>query len=234
MEFTRSFIRNLIYFYFILDLPTINSISDAFNFWSNKFKSSELKAIIQLAAKLFEFQEINLHKTRDKQKALYAMGTLIKRYYLKSQRKFKDVGKDSTRCARSIISLKAEADNMTVGFKEFIEAFDNVEECRSLCHIDDFLLKRYKSEVELYIDESENHKTSKAFKKIVENLNKIRVEGPGACSCKMCEKIGDAVIALDAPRNMQLEHIDNSFDFLCPPINQPHQKHLSEVALQKS
>ncbi|MEQ8957151.1 MAG: hypothetical protein RLP02_04380 [Coleofasciculus sp. C2-GNP5-27] len=41
-------------------------------------------------------------------------------------------------------------------------------------------------------------------------------------------KIGDAVIALNAPRQMQLEHTDNSFDYLCPPIEQPHNKHPSE------
>ncbi|MDZ7966366.1 MAG: hypothetical protein RM368_15540 [Nostoc sp. DedSLP03] len=38
----------------------------------------------------------------------------------------------------------------------------------------------------------------------------------------------DVVIALNAPQNMQLEHTDNSFDYLCPSINQPHYKHPSE------
>jgi len=40
--------------------------------------------------------------------------------------------------------------------------------------------------------------------------------------------IGDAITFLNAPRQMQLEHTDNSFDYLCPPIQQPHHKHPSE------
>lgn len=238
MEFNRSFLRNVIYFYFILDLPSIQSVDDAFRFWSNKFKASELKAVIQLAAELFAIQEIDIYKTTDKENALYALGIVIKRYYIKSQRKFKDIGRDSTRCARSLVSFKAGSENMAVGFKEFIEAFDDVEKCRSLCRVDDFLLKRFKTEVQIYVNNSvkevKNNKTNSGFKKIGKNLSKILEEGPAACSCKMCEKIGDAVIALDAPRDMRLEHIDNSFDFLCPPINQPHQKHPSEISISKN
>jgi hypothetical protein len=43
----------------------------------------------------------------------------------------------------------------------------------------------------------------------VNNLKKILTIGEKACDCKRCEKIGDAVIALSAPRNLQLEHTDN-------------------------
>lgn len=60
------------------------------------------------------------------------------------------------------------------------------------------------------------------------NLKEILNSGAMACDCKRCEKIGDVVIALNAPRNLQLQHIDNSFDYLCPPIKQLHQKHPSE------
>ena len=49
--------------------------------------------------------------------------------------------------------------------------------------------------------------------------------GERACDCKRCEKIGDAIIALDAPRDLRLEHTDSSFDYLCPSIKQPHYKH---------
>jgi hypothetical protein len=38
-------------------------------------------------------------------------------------------------------------------------------------------------------------------------------------------------IALDAPRHLQLEHIDQAFDYLCPPIGQPHRKHPSETQI---
>lgn len=69
---------------------------------------------------------------------------------------------------------------------------------------------------------------TRGFINIVTNLKEILKTGATACDCKRCEKIGDAVIALDAPRSMQLEYTDNSFDYLCPTINQPHYKHPSE------
>ncbi|HLC26572.1 MAG TPA: hypothetical protein VJM80_07355, partial [bacterium] len=68
---------------------------------------------------------------------------------------------------------------------------------------------------------------------IAENLNEILTKTVSACSCKRCESIGDAVIALDAPRNMQLEHTDKSFTHLCPPINQAHKQHPSENSIVK-
>ncbi|MHC5931988.1 MAG: hypothetical protein ACYTXM_40475, partial [Nostoc sp.] len=69
---------------------------------------------------------------------------------------------------------------------------------------------------------------TRGFINIAKNLNEILTQGAAACNCKRCEKIGDAVIALNAPRSMQLSHTDNSFNYLCPPINQPHYKHPSE------
>ncbi|MHC5719954.1 MAG: hypothetical protein ACYTX0_49965, partial [Nostoc sp.] len=48
MEMKRSYLINLISFYFVLRLETISNIGDAIALWSNRFKTSELKAILQL------------------------------------------------------------------------------------------------------------------------------------------------------------------------------------------
>ncbi len=42
MEMRRSYLINLISFYFVLRLDTINNIGDALALWSNRFKTSEL------------------------------------------------------------------------------------------------------------------------------------------------------------------------------------------------
>ncbi len=47
---------------------------------------------------------------------------------------------------------------------------------------------------------------TRGFINIANNLKEILTIGEKACDCKRCEKIGDAVIALSAPRNLQLEH----------------------------
>jgi hypothetical protein len=123
---------------------------------------------------------------------------------------------------------------MADAFKQFVEAFNDVERCRNKCRIDKFLLERYRKNVEGYIRVSQGlptNKKTRGFKAIAASLQEILQAGASACSCKRCESIGDAVVALDAPREMRLEHIDHSFDQLCPPLNQLHFKHPSENAV---
>jgi len=47
MEIKRSYLVNIISFYFVLRLETIQTIGDAITFWSNQFKTSQLKAILK-------------------------------------------------------------------------------------------------------------------------------------------------------------------------------------------
>jgi len=234
MEFRRSFIYNVICFYFTFRVPTIETIDDALRFWSNKYSSRELKAIIQLAAELFHTRNLDFNNPKEKPKALIHLALLIKRIDAKLRHNFKDIGKDTARCIRASIALKVDLKNIANDFKEFSEAFDNVKFCRSKCHIDSFLLTRYRKEINEFIKKAEElpfNNDTKGFKKISENLSKILKDGAKKCSCRMCGKIGDAVIALDAPRKMRLEHTDKAFDYLCPLISQPHKKHPPEISL---
>jgi hypothetical protein len=237
MELKRSYLCNVIDFYFTLHMHTLQTIHDAFSLWSNKFKASELKAVLQLAADLFAGQHLDFTRPRDKATALHILGVYIRRVELKLRRKFKDIGKDSTRCARAAVPFIVELENMAAGFKQFVEAFNDVETCRARCRIDHFLLNRYRADVEAYIDQATklpNNTNTRGFIAIAENLREILEKGGAACSCRRCERIGDAVIALDAPRNMQLEHTDHSFNHLCPPIDQPHQQHPSETQVVRT
>ncbi|NEO34467.1 MAG: hypothetical protein F6K36_29520 [Symploca sp. SIO3C6] len=231
MEMKRSYLINIISFYFMLRLDTINTIGDAITFWSNKFKTSQLKAILQLVPQLFSTHQLDLTSSQDKEKALQILGIYIKRFELLLRKKYTNIGQDATACARAVVPLNVELNNMAQGFKQFADEFGDVETCRSQCQIDQFLLERYRKEVEAYVEQAsqlpKNNET-RGFIKIADNLREILEQGATACSCKRCEKIGDAVIALDAPRQMRLEHTDNSFDYLCPPIEQPHYKHPSE------
>jgi hypothetical protein len=43
-------------------------------------------------------------------------------------------------------------------------------------------------------------------------------------TCKECERVGDAVIALEQTKGFTLLHIDKSFDVLCTARKMPHQK----------
>ncbi|MGH9851388.1 MAG: hypothetical protein ACREBD_16240 [Blastocatellia bacterium] len=125
---------------------------------------------------------------------------------------------------------------MPDGLRRFLEAFEDTTTCRSKCSIEDFILRRHRKEIESYIGQAEqlpNNQHSRGFIKIAGNLRDIVEKGGTACSCKKCESIGDTIIALQAPRTMRLEHTDNSFNHLCPPLNQSHYQHPSESAVAK-
>ncbi|MDZ7962907.1 MAG: hypothetical protein RMY34_34430 [Aulosira sp. DedQUE10] len=231
MEMKRSYLINLISFYFVLRLETINNIGDAIALWSNRFKTSELKAILQLIPQLFSTHQLNFSSHQDKETALSVLAIYIKRFELILRKKFNNTNIDSTACARALVPLTLDLKNPAVGLKQFADEFGDVETCRSKCQIDQFLLVQYRDEIEQLVEQASQlpkNSNTRGFIKIAQNLKEILVQGAVACNCKRCEKIGDAVIALNAPRSMQLEHTDNSFDYLCSTINQPHYKHLSE------
>jgi hypothetical protein len=233
MEIRRSFIRTVVGFYGILQLPMIVSIDDALNVWSNQFKQSRLKAVIQLIAQILNTHSLDFASTTDKQKALNAIAHYIIRFEAKLRRSFKDPGQDTTRCTRSILPLPFYADDLSRGLDEFAEQFDDTEYCRNNCSIDHVLLRRYVTQIKDILKlANSTPKTSETagFHAIASQLAIVLQTGPGACSCSRCERIGDAVIALETPRQMLLEHLDSSFNCLCPPLHQRHRQHISEVA----
>ncbi|RUS94430.1 hypothetical protein DSM106972_093250 [Dulcicalothrix desertica PCC 7102] len=231
MEIKRSYLINIISFYFILRMDTINNIGDAISLWSNKFKGSELKAILQLIPQLFGTRQFNFYSKEDKEKAIAALVIYIKRFDLTLRKSFKNTNKDLTACSRAMVPLSVDLKNPTPGLKKFADEFGDIKSCRSKCQIDQFILVEYKKSIEQLIQiasQLPKNTNTRGFINIVTNLKEILKTGATACDCRRCEKIGDAIIALDAPRNMQLEYTDNSFDYLCPTINQPHYKHPSE------
>lgn len=237
MEMYRSYLRNVIEFYFTLRLTTIESFSDALTFWSNRYQGSKHKAVQQLVAQLLHerFSTPSLHT---KEAAMQAIEVLMDEFIETIQSQFQQVSTDSTQCARASVQLdvtwkdaETKVDRSQT-IAQFAAEFDDVSRCRNHCRIHDFLLIDHRTTLETYVQQAEElpkNSVSRGFLVIVETLKTILDQGESACSCKCCERIGDVVIALDAPRHLQLEHTDQAFDYLCPPIAQPHRKHPSET-----
>lgn len=239
MEFMRGQIANMIEFYFVLNMPTIKGIDEALILWSNKFQTRKHKAIERFIAQIIKTQALDYSQPRNKEKALLAIARVIRRMEQLFRKSFKNTGIDSARCSRAKVVFKIDLKTATADFQQFIETLNDTETHRSKCRVDDFILNRYRAETEVFVKQaaksSENKKQEfKGFEEITQNLRNIIQRGESACSCTMCERIGDAIIALDTPRDMQLEHTDASFDYLCPAIKQPHKKHLSEIAIHKN
>jgi hypothetical protein len=131
------------------------------------------------------------------------------------------------------VTIEADGkSNFSDTMVQFTAAFDDITTARNQCRIHNFLLQDHRASLEDYRQKAEaqsKNSASRGFIAIVDTLKIILEQGESACSCKCCERIGDVVIALDAPRHLQLEHIDQAFDYLCPPIGQPHRKHPSET-----
>ncbi len=237
MEMRRSFIQPAIAFYSLLQLPSILSVQDALNLWSNEFKPRRLKFMIHFVADLMRTHSLDFNDSADKEKASIALANYIIRFEAKLRRSFKDPGQDTTRCTRALIPLRFHAENLSSGLEQFAEQFDDTEHCRNNCSIDYVLLRRYSKEVQRIIDVSKSTPDNNAthgFLAVANQLATVVKKGADACSCHRCEKIGDAVIALETPRQMLLEHLDNSFNYLCPPLAQRHRQHESEIAFHKA
>lgn len=236
MEIARSYFSNVVSFWFVLKMPTISTLGDAMLFWANKYPSGAHKALEQFLGALFDMHQFSLRRPRDKEKALRVLGVFIKRQWGQMQTIFKDISQDATRCARAQVPLKVNLNNMAEGFSNFNKAFCDTQACRKACWVDRFLLERYGMVIKDYASSAAKLSAGKkndGFKKVGEALSRIVEAGSRLCSCRMCGTIGDAIIALDAPREMQLDHTDYSFDHLCEPISQLHQCHPSEVELHK-
>lgn len=236
MEYYRGYLRNLLDFYFHLSMDSIKTFGDAIFIWNHTFQSRKHKVISEFVANLFNTHTLNMKDMNDKSNALIILATYIKRMAIKIKRSFRDIGKDETKCARANILLEgiSVGDNIADKFYNFIQEFDNVTKCRSQCTIDIFFLKKYKAETIIcaeYLKKLNNQKRPEnaGFVKIVSALENAM--NNNKFSCHLCGIIGDAVIALEAPRDMRLEHTDHSFDHLCNIVNQPHYKHPHETAL---
>jgi hypothetical protein len=234
MEMYRSYLRNVIEFYNTLDLPGIHSFSDALTLWSNRYQGSKHKAIQQLVAKLFS-QNTHQISLQTKESSRSAIAALIQEFIRDVQTQFLLLDTNTPQCARALVTLEPDGkEDFIETMEQFTDAFDDVTTARRQCRIHDFLLQDHRASLEAYRQQAEaQSKTSasRGFIAIVDTLKIILEQGESACSCKCCERIGDVVIALDAPRHLQLEHTDQAFDYLCPPIGQPHRKHPSETQI---
>ena len=236
MELERSYLLNVISFYFTLLLPTMHTLDDAIRLWTNQYAGSKLKAVLQLVAELAATHRLESN-AKGKAQCLQVLSLYIKRIDLKIRRTFLDPSNDSTRCGRATVKLKVDSANPADGLRRFVDQFGDVDACRGRCRIDYTLLKRHRTSVERYVQIAhglaENEET-RGFLRITDTLRDILDRGGSACSCRTCEKVGDAVVALETPRMMNLEHTDRSFNHLCPPIEQPHSQHPSETAVVSS
>jgi hypothetical protein len=223
MEVRRGYVCHLIDFYSLLSMDHVHSLSEAMTLWTHSFSGRGVKAVLGLVAQLISGHRLDPSTQRDKTRVQVAIRSYIRSIEAKMRGQFKDTGQDRTRCRRARVALRSFDD---ISLRAFRKQFGDTDACRRGCAIDSFLTGTYPVEVETFIRQAEGMtgRESLGFRKVAGELKRLSEKGAQVCTCASCSKIGDAVIALDAPRHMDLAHTDHSFDHLCPPIGQPHTK----------
>jgi hypothetical protein len=226
MEYRRGFILHGVTLHDALRMPSLETIADVRVFLSESYKSRQTTAMMSILTDLDGMHEFRSSYPRDKERARRAVVEYLKRLEWKLEA-FKDVGIDPMRCERAKVEFDIGQAATAKEVTEFRIAINDIERHRATCRIGSFVFEKNVQIVQEYLSLQQKAKGPQAsgFKKLCVKLEKTVSKGETALTCKTCAALGDMVIALSAPRNMQLEHTDHSFDYLCPPIRQPHQKH---------
>lgn len=230
MEIRRSYLMNVLYFYFMLKLPAIETVGEGLKYWSEKFGTSPAKAILKLIPDICSNNNFDLNSKKDKSRALIAIGRHIKKVNALLKYKFKNIGSNVTHCERAKVQWKisiSKIDQLNNDLSNIQFEFDNKDNCRKKCKVEDVFLVRNKTFIDIYINNanglSKNNDT-RGYLDIVERLKKIQKDGQKYFTCNKCGGIGDAIIAIEMPVNMQLDHIDKSFNYLCTFISKSHSQ----------
>ena len=227
MEFRRTLICPMVEFWLDLQKPENPNVTDAILSWREKFQNRKLKAILGLTVNLTSDRDLDLEDPSHKERASRHIDRYIRRLWSQTLRKLKNVGRDRTRCSRAAVRI--------IDLRSFYNDFNATRECRAKCHVGSSFLRHYLTELQCLVRKADGLKQNsetRGFCKIAERVQWILQGGENRCTCSKCGGIGDAIIALDAPHDMCIEHLDHSFDYLCDARS--HRKHPCQSAYMKS
>lgn len=232
MEFKRGVLLTLIDFLNTLAMPHLRTIEDAERTWSNRFQGRQVKLVLALSASIFDGYRLDRTSPRDKERGITRLAVVIKSLDRAMRYRFKRVSSDRTHCPRGEQPIRTSVapDRAKQELNVYADNFQDTTANRQKCRMDKFLehFERDLMACTRHIETLPDLEQHERLKKMATNAEKVQKD-PSLCSCHTCEKLGDAVIALGAPRDLQLETTDESFQHWCGPIKQPHRLHRSEL-----
>lgn len=240
LEFHGACLRRLIDVYFLIDMPNIETVTDALRLAAQHFAARQLKMDIQAALLLggmASSRSLSMDEPDDKAPLQLAFGEYILRLASLFKRAFTNIGTDSARCKRCLAQLKPDFKDQQVALKAFADEYDDHLRHRKACGIAKFFLRKHKDQVEALCAAAPTSKPKskhKAFIGMCEGLQAILDENGGPHSCLKCSKLGDIIIALDVPSDMSIAHLDNSFNDICPILGKQHRQFPSVSAATKT
>jgi hypothetical protein len=145
---------------------------------------------------------------------------------------FIDNGQDATKCTRVPHPLRLPNDprDRDSVLREAILTLSAEDECRKKCQIHSlFERNRYREKFDAI---AELRSTNDSLTKIQEAINKAR-ENPGDITCKLCAKMGDAIVASSLDPTWKLHSLDHVHGPISDAIKLQHVIHPSNTALKK-
>jgi hypothetical protein len=224
-EYIAGLVIPAIDLYFILSRREIATLNDAITLMRERFSIRDMKALITIAIELARMRKIDPDEPKDKPVFMRHLAMLVATFIGVFDSRFTDVGRDSTACARALVPFRLDLENISDSLMAYVRAFNDLDACRRRCHIDEFLCLR-SSRVAKYVDSKDlppRTRGDRDFRRMARLLSDAKDADCRPCKCTLCNKIGDAIIVADSLPEMEVNHIDTSFDRLCDLVDQPHR-----------
>lgn len=237
MEFMRGFVVPVLNFCDTLTFESVLTVGDALALWSQHFAVREVKTILQFISLVLQDNDLDTNLPADKQRAAVRLASVIRRSVWRLHARTTNVGADPTHCSRAAIRFEIGEDDPLADMRRYAEAFNDAKQHKAKCAVGRFLCERRATDsasVCTHLNSLPLNTKTESHKKLGEELRKALEKGPEGITCQQCKKIGDAVIAITSPGDMNLHHTDESFDYLCPPLRKLHTKVISETAFHSA
>jgi hypothetical protein len=218
MEYKRTFIYNLILFYFVL--KSSDDLSDAIKTWNEEFRTRRLKDLNFVLPEIITQEGAN----NDKNIALVSLKTIIINAYdqflwLVDER----FVSNQTKCLLGKKSMsKTQLFPTDDDLKAFTDFFE--EDYAKKCQIQTFTRKNRKRISAIVTNDDPRHKP--------EELKKI-LASPGSCSCYRCGLVGDAIIVLEVPEDYTILTFDRGLSEIARLLGKPCETLPSAISIMK-
>ena len=233
MEFLRGYIKNVVEFYLVLTVPSIESVDEALDFWSNNFKSRSLKDILKMMSNLLQTHSC----INDKLKAKRVIAEYVRTMTGKLNNSFVRIGDDNTYCEKSKVVIDYNPEDLDETMRHYHESLVDKKHANH-CHVNVFFKDKHLIETNKIVNESSGYafatnSSRDGYDRLVEALADFMSKNK-AMTCASCTAIGDVAISLLSKKDWLLEHSDYSFDYLCEILGKNHRLHPNDAVIIKT
>jgi hypothetical protein len=234
MEYYRTCLIAWIYLYFESADTIYRTFGDALKSYAEGF-GRESKTVVNIVSSM-ELDGYSFSKPSEKEFCRQKLQDFIFEMALQFRDIFIDMGKDPTKCARvpHPIKLPDEPTTRDEVLRKVAWAFDQEKDCRSRCTIQNlFQAGSYKNKMDMIASLSPVGKTKMPLERINEAIKDANAQ-PSDITCKLCGKMGDAVIATVLDSAWKLHSLDTVHKPISEAIKQAYEIHPSNTALKNS